>query len=428
MVVLMFWLGWDFALIAVAVAPFLLFFVSRIRRAVKTATHEVRRRQADIVATVSQGLESMRVVEALDRHDFEEQKLAQISAHTVAAALGARRVKQLVSPIVAVVVAFCTAFVLWRGSSLIPSGAMTAGTLTVYIACLTNFFKPVQDLAKMTNTIATSVAIDRVSDLLNNTTIPERPNAAEPESLRGEITLDRVGFDYGAGTPVLRDLSFTVSPGQMVGIVGPTGSGKSTIVSLVPRFYDVTSGSVTIDGIDVRDYKLHAIRNQIGFVLQDTVLFGGTVRDNIAFGRPDTTDDEIVAAAKLANAHEFIRAMPEGYDSLVGERGLTLSGGQRQRIGIARALIRDDPMLILDEPTAALDAASEQSVMEALQRLMTDRTVMVIAHRLSTIREADNIVVLKDGVIAEQGTHHALMASDGVYAALHHIQSDGGAD
>jgi ABC-type multidrug transport system fused ATPase/permease subunit len=164
----------------------------------------------------------------------------------------------------------------------------------------------------MTNTIAaTSVAIDRVSDLLDTTTtIPERPNATEPESLRGEITFDRVGFDYGAGTPVLRDLSFTVSPGQMVGIVGPTGSGKSTIVSLVPRFYDVTSGSVTIDGIDVRDYKLHAIRNQIGFVLQDTVLFGGTVRDNIAFGRPDATDDEIVAAAKLANAHEFILAMP----------------------------------------------------------------------------------------------------------------------
>ncbi|MET0698984.1 MAG: ABC transporter ATP-binding protein [Mycobacterium sp.] len=426
MVGLMFWLDWDFALIAVVVAPFLLLFVSRIRRAVKKATHEVRRRQADIVAAVGQGLESMRVVEALDRHEFEEQKLAQISARTVSAALGARRVKSLVSPIVSVVVALCTAFVLWRGSSLILSGAMTAGTLTVFIAYLTNFFKPVQDLAKMTNTIAqTSVAIERVTAILDTTAIiPERLDAVEPQALRGEISFEGVGFNYDGDTPVLRDLSFTVSPGQLVGIVGPTGSGKSTIVSLIPRFYDVTSGCVRIDGVDVRDYQLHGIRNQIGFVLQDTVLFGGTVRDNIAFGRPDATDDEIVDAARLANAHEFIAAMPQGYDSLVGERGLTLSGGERQRIGIARALIRNNPIMILDEPTAALDAASEQAVMEALQRLMKDRTVVVIAHRLSTIRDADNIVVLKDGAIAEQGTHRQLLARDGVYAALHHIQTE----
>jgi ABC-type multidrug transport system fused ATPase/permease subunit len=255
----------------------------------------------------------------------------------------------------------------------------------------------------MTNTIAaTSAAIDRVSAILDTETIPpDRPDAVDLQAIRGEFTFENVGFDYDGDTPVLRDLNFAVAPGQLVGIVGQTGSGKSTVISLIPRFYDVTAGSVKIDGVDARVYRLHAIRNQIGFVLQDTVLFGGTVRENIAFGRPSATDDEIATAAKLANAHDFIAAMSDGYDGIVGERGLTLSGGERQRIGIARAVICDNPILILDEPTASLDAASEQMVMTAPQRLMKDRTVVVIAHRLSTIRHADNILVLKDGAIVE---------------------------
>jgi ABC-type multidrug transport system fused ATPase/permease subunit len=207
-----------------------------------------------------------------------------------------------------------------------------------------------------------------------------------------------------------------------VGIVGPTGSGKSTLVSLIPRFRDLDAGSITIDGMDIGDYKLHGLRCQIGFVLQDTILLRGTIRDNIAFGRPDATDDEIVEAAKLANADEFISRMAGCYDSLVGDRGMTLSGGQRQRIGIARALIRDNPILILDEPTAALDAESEELVIEALERLMTGRTVLTIAHRLSTLRNADKIIVIKDGVVAEDGTHSELLDRGGVYAQLHHLQ------
>jgi subfamily B ATP-binding cassette protein MsbA len=208
----------------------------------------------------------------------------------------------------------------------------------------------------------------------------------------------------------------------MVGIVGPTGSGKSTMASLIARFRDPDAGSITIDGVDIRDYALRKLRAQIGFVLQDTVLLRGTVRDNIAFGRPDATEDEIVEAAKLANAHEFITRMPKGYDSLVGDRGMTLSGGQRQRIGIARALIRNNPILILDEPTAALDAESEHLVIEGLERLMAGRTVIAIAHRLSTLRNADRIVVVKDGVVAEDGTHQQLLALEGVYSQLHHLQ------
>jgi subfamily B ATP-binding cassette protein MsbA len=330
----------------------------------------------------------------------------------------------LLSPIVNIVVAACTGLVLWRGTSLVMAGAMEVGTLTVFLSYLAMFFKPVQDLATMTNTIAqTSVGVERVRAILDaDAIIPERPDAIEPQTLRGEIDFEHVSFGYNAAEPVLRDVSFTVQPGQLVGVVGPTGSGKSTVVSLIPRFYDPNAGSIKIDGVDIRDYKLHELRQHIGFVLQDTVLFRGTVRENIAYGHPRATEDEIVQAAKLANAHEFISRMAHGYDSQVGERGLTLSGGQRQRIGIARAIIRDNPILILDEPTAALDTESEQLVVEALERLMKGRTVITIAHRLSTIRDADNIIVLKDGVVAENGTHEQLLALDGVYAGLHRIQ------
>jgi len=268
-----------------------------------------------------------------------------------------------------------------------------------------------------------SVAFERVRDVSDaDKVIQEHPAAKDPQPFRGEIAFEHVTFGYDPTAPVLRDITFTIHPGQTVGIVGPTGSGKSTVVSLIPRFRDADAGRITIDGVDTRDYKLRKLRSQIGFVLQDTVLLRGTIRDNIAFGRPEATQDEIVEAAKLANAHEFIIGMPQGYDSLVGDRGMTLSGGQRQRIGIARALIRDNPILILDEPTAALDAESEELVIEALERLMAGRTVITIAHRLSTLRNADKIIVIKDGVVAEDGTHNELLELDGVYAQLHRLQ------
>ncbi|MBP2452684.1 ABC transporter ATP-binding protein [Mycolicibacterium lutetiense] len=424
MLAMMLWLQWDFTLIALAVAPLLLLFVSRIRKAVKAATHEVRRRESDIVAVAEEGLQSIRVVKAFDREDMQERELATAGQQAVDAALNARRVKSVVSPIVGVVVAACTAVVLWRGSALILAGAMTAGTLTVFISYLASFFKPVQDLAKLTNTIAmASVGVDRVNELLTaETSVEEKSDAIDAERIKGAISFERVAFSYDSTTPVLRDVTFEVKPGQLVGVVGHTGSGKSSLVSLIPRFYDPSMGTVRVDGVDLRDYKLHELRRQIAYVLQDTVLFRGTIRDNIAFGRPDADHDEIVEMAKLANAHEFISGMPQGYDSPVGERGLTLSGGQRQRIGIARALIRDSPILILDEPTAALDAESERLVMSALQRLMKDRTVITIAHRLSTIRDANKIVVLEEGRVVEQGTHSELLTAGGRYADLHRIQ------
>jgi subfamily B ATP-binding cassette protein MsbA len=421
---LMFWLNWDFALIAVAVTPFLLMFVSRFKKMVKKATHEVRLHQADIVSVVQEGLESVRVVKAYGRESLEDTRLSEVSREAVDAALAARRVKSLLSPIVSTVVALCTAVVLWRGASLILKDVMTVGALTVFLAYLNKFFKPVQDLAKNTNAIAqATVALERIQRILDtDTVIKDRAGAKTLEVAKGTISFENVAFGYDPAAPVLKDVCFAVEAGQKLGVVGTTGGGKSTVVSLIPRFYDVNAGRVLIDGIDVTEYTKESLRKQIGFVLQDTVLFHGTIKSNIAYGRTGATDAEIIEAAKLANAHDFISAMPHGYDTLVGERGLTVSGGQRQRIGIARAIIRNSPILILDEPTAALDTESERLVMEGLSKLMKGRTVITIAHRLSTIRDSNKIIVLDRGVVAEQGTHDELLALKGIYSELHRIQ------
>jgi ABC-type multidrug transport system fused ATPase/permease subunit len=424
MLIVMFTLRWDFALIAVGLLPFLVFGASRVRNSIQKTAWKVREIEAEMVATAQEGLDLVEVVQAFDREDLEEKRLAQISRLIKQVSLRARRVRSLLGPVVTIPIAMCSAFVLWRGTSLILAGTLTLGTLTVITAYLGAFFALVHDLSSQTDSIAqTSVAVQRVQDLLKaDAIIPERPDATDPPPFRGDIAYEHVTFGYRPDTPVLRDINFTVQHGELLGIVGATGTGKSTAVSLISRFYDVNSGTIRIDGADIRDFKLRGLRNQIAFVLQDTVLFRGTVRDNIAVGCPNATKDEIVQAAKLANADEFITRMPRGYDSIVGERGLRLSAGQRQRIGIARALIRNNPILILDEPSAALDAESEQVVLEALERLMKDRTVICIAHRLSTIRDANKIIAFKDGAVVEEGTHQELLARDGVYAELHRIQ------
>jgi ABC-type multidrug transport system fused ATPase/permease subunit len=425
MVCLMFWLRWDFALVAAGVSPFLLLFVSRFKTTVKKATQEVRRNQEEIVAVEIQGLQTQRVVKAFGTEDLEEQRLRGASLSTVESALKARKVKSLVVPLTGLAVSACTALILWRGAALILSGAMTAGVLIVFLSYLAKFFKPVRDLAKMTNSVAqANVAAERIQAIMKtDSAIVERPNAREAR-VRGEIVFDQVEFGYNPGVPVLRGVSFSVQPGQFVGIVGPTGSGKSTVISLLARFYDPTKGGVSIDGIDLRDYKLQSLRQSMAMVLQDTVLFRATMRENIAYGCTNASFGEVVRAAKIANAHDFIEEMPEGYDTLVGERGSTLSGGQRQRIGIARAIVRNSPILILDEPTASLDAETEASVMEALERAMKDRTVIMISHRLSTLRDAANIVVMKGGMVAEQGGHDRLLAHGGVYAEIFNAQME----
>ena len=425
MLVLMFYLNWDFALLAVAVTPFILLFILRFKKAVKKASRELRSHQSNMVVVLQQGLESMRSVNAFGRQALEEERLKKVSIETANAALKARHLKSLLVPVVAITVSLCTAIVLWRGTALVLNDAMTIGSLTVFLAYLSKFFKPVQELAKLTNTIAqASVALERIQTILDKDMfIPQKATAKQPGKLSGAIKFEHVAFSYNTSSPVLLDLNLSIKSGQRIGICGPTGGGKSTVASLIPRFYDPTGGRVLIDGTDITDYNLDGLRSQIGFVLQDTVLFYGTIRENIAYGKPDATEKEIVEAAKLANAHEFILKMPNGFDSIVGERGLTLSGGQRQRIGIARAVVRNSPILILDEPTASLDTESEKIVMNALEKLMKGRTVITIAHRLSTIRFADKIVVIKDGAVAEEGSHEELIVKKGIYAELYQIQN-----
>lgn len=425
MVGIMFYLDPDFTLVALAVAPFLLFFVAKFKKSMKKATREVRKDQSNMFVVLQKGLESIRAVNAFGRQDFEEERLKKISDETVNAALKAKRVKSVISPVVAITVAACTAFVLWRGAHLVMNGLMTVGGLTVFLWYMGRFFSPVQDLAKMTSTIAqTSVALERIQAILETNAItPEKLNAICPKQFRGEIVFENVCFAYNAESPVIKDFNLKINCGQRIGICGPTGSGKSTIVGLIARFYDPTSGHIFIDGKDITDFTLDGLRNQLGFVMQDTILFYGSVFENIAYGKPDATAKEIIEAAKLANADEFISKMPHGYDTLVGERGVTLSGGQRQRIGIARALVRNAPILILDEPTSSLDSESEKVVMNAMENLMIGRTVIIIAHRLATIQDADQIVVLNCGVIAEAGTHEALMQQGKIYADLYNTQA-----
>jgi ABC-type multidrug transport system fused ATPase/permease subunit len=418
---LMLYLRWDFTLISIAMAPLLLLFTIRFKREVKKATHEVRKDQAEMITVIQNGLESIRTVNAFGRQDFEEERLRRVSMETVRAALRARKIKSFITPVFALGVSLCLAFVLWRGSFLIRTSLMTVGTLTVYLTYLNKFFNPVKDLAKMTVGIAqASVALERIQQILEaNSIIPDKPDAIDPGRLKGEIIFKHVYFSYIPGIPVLKDINISIRPGECIGICGPTGSGKSTLASLIPRLYDCSSGHIIIDGKEISEYSLEGLRREIGFVLQDTMLFFGSVRDNIAYGRPDAREDEIIEAAKLANADEFIMRLPKGYNTMIGERGITLSGGERQRIGIARALIRNAPILILDEPTASLDLESERYVMEAVERLMSGRTVIMISHKLNTITHCDKILVIDEGRIIEEGTHLSLLENNCLYAELY---------
>jgi len=314
--------------------------------------------------------------------------------------------------------------VLWYGVNLVLSGEITPGSLLVFILYLGKMYKPMRDLSKMTDTMSkATVGYERIREVIETEdTIRNLPSAKKAPKFRGAIEFDRVSFAYEDGYATLKDVSFEVLPGQMAAVVGPTGAGKSTIAGLIARFYDPQKGAVRIDGTDVRKYKLKSLRGQISFVLQDTLLFRAPVWQNIAYGRPEASRSEILRAAQLANADEFIREMPQQYDTILGEKGVTLSGGQRQRIAIARAIIRNAPILILDEPTSHLDPASEELVFEALNRLMVDRTAIVIAHRLATVRRADVIFVVDHGEIVERGTHEALLAAGGLYAHLCEIQ------
>jgi subfamily B ATP-binding cassette protein MsbA len=424
MLLVMFYLNWRFTLIALSITPFLFAVVYIYTRRIKQASRALRKKEGEVVSVVAEVLSSMRVVKAFAREDYEEARLSQQSLENVEVALRARSLKAKLSPAVQIIVAIGTCLVLWYGVNLVLSGQMTAGSLLVFLLYLGKMYKPMRDLSKMTDTMSkAAVGYERIHEVIETEReIRNAPGAKAAPHFKGEIEFDHVHFAYDKGYVTLRDINLKVEPGQLAALVGPTGAGKTTIVNLIGRSYDPQKGIVKIDGQDVRSYKLKSLRRQISFVLQDTILFRAPVWQNIAYGRPEASREEILRAAELANADEFIRNMPQQYDTMIGEKGVNLSGGQRQRIAIARAIIRDAPILILDEPTSALDAKSEELVFEALGRLMAGRTTIVIAHRLATVRRADVIFVIDNGTVVERGTHEALLHAGGLYSHLYEIQ------
>lgn len=418
--VVMLSLNWNFTLIALSVTPLLALFVYRLRHLVRASTHDVRRRQSEIVSIVQEGLTAIRVVKAFAQGAFERQRLDAKSLESVEAGLRARRLRALLPSMVTVLVATGTAAVLWFGGRLVLEGRMTAGALVVFLAYLGRLFTPIQALARTSTQVAqASVGLERVREVLAvDERLTRAPDARVLTRVAGAVEFRNVSFAYVPGRPVLQDISLVATPGEMIGLVGRSGSGKSTLASLIPRFYDPTAGQVLVDGIDVRHVTARSLRKHIAVVLQETQLFHAPVWQNIAYGSPEATREDIVAAATEAHAHAFIEALPDGYDTIVGQGGAPLSGGQRQRIGIARAMIRRASIVVLDEPTSGLDAESEALVFDAFDRLLADRTAFVIAHRLATIRRADRILVLDHGRIVERGTHDTLSRAGGLYALL----------
>jgi subfamily B ATP-binding cassette protein MsbA len=424
MIGVMFYINWQFTLIALSVAPVLFVVVFSYTRRIKKASREVRKKESEIVSVIQEVLSSIRVVKAFAREEYEQRRLEEESLDSVEAALHARGLKARLSPLVDVIVAVGTSLVLWFGARMVIGGTLSPGSLVVFIFYLGKMYKPMQELSKMTDSYSkAAVGYERIREVMDTERdVKDMPGAKNVTALRGAIEFEHVSFGYDQERPILRDVNFRIEPGQVAALVGPTGAGKTTIASLIARFYDPSEGVVKIDGMDIRGVKQKSLRSQISFVLQEALLFHGTIWNNIAYGKPDATREEILHAAQIANASEFIEKLPKGYDTMVGERGVTLSGGQRQRIAIARAVIRDTPILILDEASSGLDSASEKLVFEALDRLMEGKTSLVIAHRLSTIRRADTILVVQDGSIAERGTHEQLLEAHGLYAELYALQ------
>ena len=426
--ILMFGVMWrinvPLTLLALVVVPYMVWVFRRYARPMLDLSYRQQETESEIYEVVEQTFSAMPVVQAFCREPLNDERFARINRDTLAATMTLTRVELKFKILMGLATAVGTAAIVWLGAHLSLQGILSVGGIILFLSYLTSLYEPLESMMYTISTIqAAAGSARRVLEIMETEReIYDKPGATAVSSFRGRVDIEEVTFGYEPDRPVLRGVSLQVSPGESVALVGSTGAGKTTLVGLVPRFIDPWKGSVRIDGRDVRDITLKSLRGQVAMVLQEPFLFPLTIMENIAYGRQHATMAEIEVAARAARAHDFITQLPQGYQTVVGERGATLSVGQRQRLSIARALLKNAPILILDEPTSALDAETEQMLMEGIERLMEGRSTFIIAHRLSTVRRASRIVFLKDGVIAETGTHQELLARGGLYAHFHATQ------
>ncbi|WP_405803494.1 ABC transporter ATP-binding protein/permease [Streptomyces sp. NBC_00210] len=422
---LLFYLRWDLTLLALVIVPLFWCSARRFSRLIKAASRERRRRSGSISAIAEESLGNAALVQAYNRQEWEEGRFERENVGRFRATMASVRIRAAYGPVVEIIELTGALSVMALGTWKLAQGQLTLGGLLVFLALLSKLYSPIRDLSGLTNTFyAASASAERIIELLD-----QRPQVLEGAAARrigrarGHVEFDGVSFRYpGTSRWALSDVSFRVESGGTLAVVGASGAGKSTVAKLQLRFYDPEHGAVRLDGTDLKDLRLSELRENVAVVLQETLVFHGSVRENIAYGRPGASEADIVAAARAADAHDFIRLLPEGYDTLVGQRGRTLSGGQRQRLAIARAMIRDAPVLLLDEPTTGLDTQSGWRIMEPLGRLMAGRTTIVISHNLLMVRDATSIVVLDHGRIVEHGTHEDLLLRGGTYAKLHRLK------
>ena len=421
---MMIYLDWQLSLLTLVTIPMVGQAMKIFGRRLKASSTVIQERLADITSLMQETISAVRVVKSFVREQYEIMRFHEQNELNFQATMKNVHLTSMLTPTVELLAALAVTVIVWFGGYEVVNGKISAGSLVAFLTYAVNLANPVKRISRVYGNIQKAMAaVDRVFAVLDlEEMVSDLPNAKELPPARGNIKVNDVTFCYNEGIPALSHVTLEAKPGQMIAFVGPSGAGKSTIANLIPRFYDVTEGSISIDDVDIREVTLDSLRNQIGIVPQETMLFSATVRENIRYGRLDASDDEVIEACKAANAHDFIMELPQGYDTKIGERGLNLSGGQRQRIAIARAILKDPRVLILDEATSALDTESEKIVQAALDKLMVGRTTFVIAHRLSTIFDADQIFVIDAGKITEHGTHEELLKRGGLYSNLYNIQ------